>query len=336
MGSVVSLGSTEGSLSRIMPVIQRFDQVTAAWLTAVLGEEVADVKLSTSTSTWAQNASIVALMASGLTRSFWIKLCTGGTFGRSEVDYYFRDYVDLADAPLVTCYDACWEPGVGYHVLLEDMSAEFRDRKTAPPTLEHGLALAAAIARLHAHHWENGSPPTADQWDVYFEQISPGIDRIEEATGRSFRAKFESHAARLRQRWSNPVGLTLLHGDINPTNVLSPKGAESPVYFLDRQPFDWGITYGLAAYDLAYAIVPWWPYDVRTSHQEIILRHWFDHLGQPGYTWEQAQRDWDLSVEHCLHIPIEWCRDPGDVEKMRGLWEWQLGNITGQGVRGDL
>lgn len=319
-----------------MPVIQQLDQVTAAWLTAVLGEEVADVKLSPSTSSWAQNASIAALMASGETRTFWLKLCIGATLGSSEVEYYLRDYVGLADAPLVACYDACYEPGIGYHVLLDDLSADFRDRKAATPTLEHGLALAAAVARMHAHHWESGSPPTAAEWDAYFEQISPGVERIEEATGRLFRTDFESHSAQLRQRWSDPVGLTLLHGDINPTNVLSPKGAESPVYILDRQPFDWSLTYGLAAYDLAYAIVPWWPHDVRTRHQDVILRHWFDHLGQPGYTWEQAQSDWDLSVEHCLHIPIEWCRDPGSLEEMRSLWEWQLGNITGQAVGGKL
>lgn len=313
-----------------MSLIHRFDQLTVEWLTEVLGEKVADVKLSTTTSHWAQNASIEALMASGQERSLWLKLCMGGTFGRSEVDYYLRDYVDLPDAPLVTCYDAYCEPGVGYHVLLDDLSVEFRDRKLAPPTLEHGLALAAALARLHAHHWESAAPPTAVDWDVYFDQIRPGIERIEEATGRSFRANFESHSVRLRERWSHPAGLTLLHGDVNPTNVLSPKGAESPVYILDRQPFDWAITYGLAAYDLAYAIVPWWPHDVRTSHQDVILRHWFDHLGQAGYTWEQAQSDWELSVEHCLHIPISWCRDPGAVEEMRGLWEWQLGNISGQ------
>lgn len=288
------------------------------------------------TSTWAQNASIVALMASGESRSFWLKLCCGGTFGGSEVDYYLRDYVDLTDAPLVTCYDACFEAGIGYHLLLDDLSAEFRNRKAAPPTLEHGLALASAVARMHAHHWERGSPPTAAAWDVYFEHIYPGVERIEEATGRSFGPEFEAHSVQLRQRWSNPIGLTLLHGDINPTNVLSPKAAESPVYILDRQPFEWDITYGLAAYDLAYAIVPWWPYHVRTSYQDVILRRWFDHLDQPGYTWEQARSDWDLSVEHCLHVPIKWCRDSGDLEQMRGLWEWQLGNITGQVVRRKL
>jgi hypothetical protein len=312
-----------------MPVIQRFDQVTPAWLTSVLGEVVVDVDFSTSRSSWAQNASIVACMADGSNRFLWLKLCLGTTFGRSEVDYYTRDYTALVDAPLVPCYDACYEAGVGYHLLLEDLSFEFQDRKHSPPTLAHGLAIAAALARLHNHHWESASPPTTKDWKRYFDQIRPGIEPIEQETGLSFQANFEFHAKALVQRWSKPVGLTLLHGDINPTNVLTPKGLEAPVYFLDRQPFEWKLTYGLAAYDLAYAIVPWWSYEFRTKHQDEILRNWFDHLEQPGYSWTQAQADWKLSVEHCLHIPIEWCGDPSDLEKMRPLWEWQLRNISG-------
>ncbi len=320
----------EGSLLQHMPTIQRFNQVTPAWLTAVLGEEVVGVELTSSTSTWAQNASISALMASGHRRRLWLKLCLGDTFSCSEVNYYSRDYVELADAPLVTCYDSCYEPGIGYHLLLDDLSEEFRDRKDAPPTLEYGLALASAIGRIHAHHWESGVPPTMVQWNEYLNHIRSGIGPFEMATGFPVRAKFESHATRLRERWFNPIGLTLLHADINPTNVLTPKVAESPVFILDRQPFDWTITYGLAVYDLAYAVVPWWPYEFRVSIQEVILKRWLYEIGRPEYTWEQAREDWYLSVEHCLHIPIEWCRDPSDLERMRGLWEWQLANILGK------
>ena len=57
--------------------------------------------------------------------------------------------------------------------------------------------------------------------------------------------------------------MSLLHGDLNPTNILTPKTADTPVYFLERQPFDWSLTYGLGAYDLAYFLVIWWPEDIR-------------------------------------------------------------------------
>jgi thiamine kinase-like enzyme len=229
----------------------------------------------------------------------------------------------------VTCFDACHEPGVGYHILLQDLSEEYHDRKEATPTLAHGLALAEALARMHRHHWGKGTPPTEEDWQPSLAHIRPGVSGLEATTGRILAERFEAHANLLIERWSQPVGLSLLHGDVNPTNILTPKEAESPVLILDRQPFEWGIRYGLAVYDLAYAIVPWWPHDFRVEHQAAILRRWFEHLDRPEYSWEQARLDWELSVEHCLHVPIEWCRDPAGVTEMRGLWEWQLGNITG-------
>lgn len=317
-----------------MGVIRSFQEVNPAWLSEVLGAEVTRVSVSTSSSNWAQNASLIATFADGTERRLWLKLCLGDTFGRSEVDYYLKDYVSLPNAPLVACHDASYEEGIGYHILLDDLSGEFRDRKSADTTLEHGLALAEAIACLHSHHWERGVPPSGREWDAYFAQIEPGIAPLEAQTGFALRKDFEDHARRLLDRWSNPVGLTLLHGDINPTNVLTPHGTDSPVYILDRQPFNWAITYGLAVYDLAYAIVPWWPHEFRLSCQEQILRCWYDHLGQLGYSWEQALSDWELSEEHCLHVPIEWCREPDDVDRMRGLWEWQFGNITGRQLSG--
>jgi hypothetical protein len=123
--------------------------------------------------------------------------------------------------------------------------------------------------------------------------------------------------------------MTMLHGDINPTNVLTPKSADAPVFFLDRQPLDGKTPYGLALYDLAYAIAPWWPRTLRLEHEEAILRTWFETLAQPSYSWEQALADWSLSVEHCLCVPADWCIDPVECDSMRSLWEWQLGNLDG-------
>lgn len=312
-----------------MSVIQCLDQVTREWLSQVLGEPVESFEATSSESTWAKNAAIQATLADGSRLALWLKWCVGDTFGPSEVDYYTRDYLDLPDAPLVRCYDAQYEAGVGYHVLLEDLSADHEDRKLAPASLEHGLALAESLAKLHRFYWESAPPPSDEAWARYFDHHRPAISAFEAETGRMVGAWFEDHAARLVERWSQPHGLTLLHGDPNPTNVLTPKGAESPALLLDRQPFSWSLTYGLAAFDLAYAIALWWPHDIRVSLEMKILRHWHEALGRPNYSWEQTRADWDLSVEQCLHIPIEWFRNPADVEDKRWLWEWELRNLTG-------
>ncbi len=313
-----------------MPLIRHADAVTAEWLSGVLGEEVTGFEITTAESNWAKSASIRIQLASGSERNLWLKMCAGETFGRSEVDYYTHDYVDLPEAPLLPCYDAIYERGGGYHLLLEDVSATHEDRRTAPPTLEHGLALAEAMARLHRHHWERGNPHSESLLRREIDHVRLGLAAFERETGRHLADWFETHADRIVARWQKPQGLTLLHGDLNPTNVLAPRSGEGPIYLIDRQPFEWSPTYGLAVFDLAYALCPWWPLAFRRMHEEAILRHWFDTVAAPDYGWDQCLDDWELSVEQCLYVPIEWCCIPEDVDRMRWLWFWQLENLLGR------
>lgn len=304
-------------------------QVTVEWLSEILGEQVLRVEASARESSWAKGSALRAALVDGSEVALWLKICLGDTFGRSELDYYLQDYVDVPDLPLVRCYCGCFEEGTGYWLLLDDLSADYRDRKTVPPTLDHGLAVARALARLHAPYWESREPPSPDAWAKYFRHIKPGVAPTERASGIPLEARFNTHAEALVERWQDPRGMTLLHGDLNPTNVLTPNDCQEPVFFLDRQPFDWSLTYGLAVYDLAYATVPWWPFEFRRKSEEEILRCWHEGIGRSNYSWQQAREDWQLSVEHCLHVPMEWCREPDQVESMRWLWQWQLGNTLG-------
>jgi hypothetical protein len=150
---------------------------------------------------------------------------------------------------------------------------------------------------------------------------------MERATGFSLREQFALHEHTFRQRWANPHGMSLLHGDLNPTNILTPFGRETPPYFLDRQPFDWSLTYGVAASDLAYFMIPWWPEQEREKCELIVLKHWYDALSAPEYTWNQAQADWTLSVEQCLNVPMEWCSKPDTMESMQWLWQTQFSRV---------
>lgn len=311
-----------------MSVLTHASALTPEWLSAVLGHTVVRIDATTETSNWSSQVPLKATLASGERLALRLKICLGDTFGPSEVAYYTHDYTDLPNAPLVRCYDAQYAPGVGYHLLLDDLSATHHNRRDAPPTLAYGLAVAEALGRLHRHHVHSQPVPDNTVWERYFTEILPGVVPLEQATGQPFAARVAAHADALRTRWSNPVGMSLLHGDLNSTNVLTPQDAESPVYFLDRQPFDWSLTYGVAAYDLAYFLILWWPAEVRHTHEAAILRCWFEAFAAPGYTWEQAQTDWSLSVEQCLHVPLEWCSKPETAESMRWLWQMQLDRIT--------
>ena len=308
-------------------VIRGQDAVTAAWISRVLKRPIEHLEITSGSGNWSAQLAIAATASDGTVHALRLKICLGHTFGRSEVDYYTRDYLDMANAPLVRCLDAQYEPTVGYHVLLEDLAATHGDRREVQPTLAHGIAVAQALGRLHRHHWGSLPAPDAAALDRYFDEIRPGLAPMEEATGQPLRTQFDRFERAFRRRWANPHGMSLLHGDLNPTNILTPRGAESPVYFLDRQPFDWSLTWGVAASDLAYFMIPWWPEQTRQACELVVLRHWHEALEQPEYSWDDALADWRLSVEQCLGVPMEWCSKEATREPMRWLWEAQFKRV---------
>jgi hypothetical protein len=308
-------------------VIRSADEVTASWLGQVLARGVEHFEISSGSGNWSRQLTIDVRLVDGTTRALRLKVCLGDTFGRSEVDYYTRDYVDLRDGPLVPCFDAQYDPAVGYHVLLEDLSKTYRDRRDAAPSLDYGVAVAQALGRMHRHHWESMPAPDAAVLARYFDEVRPGLTALESATGHSLRDRFERHEQAFRLRWTQPQGMSLLHGDLNPTNVLTPTSSEAPVYFLDRQPFDWSLTYGVAVSDLAYFMIPWWPEQARHECEPTVLRHWYEALDAPGYSWREAQADWRLSVEQCLNVPLEWCSKAATLDSMRWLWEAQFTRV---------
>jgi hypothetical protein len=305
-------------------VIRNPDELTAEWLSEVLHTKVLRFTATSETSNWSNQFPLRVELPDGTIKLLRLKVCLGSTFGRSEVDYYLKDYATLKNAPLVHCWSAEFEQGVGYHILLDDLSATYANRRDVVPTLNYGLAVAEALGRMHRHTWALQTTPEVAALDRYFAEIHPGIPVMELATGMTFAARATRHEAAMRKRLSRATGLTLLHGDLNPTNILTPLKADAPVYFLDRQPFDWSLTYGLAASDLAYFVVPWWPSETRAAHETAILRRWYDVLQAQDYSWDEARADWALSVEQCLHVPMEWCSKPETAVKMRWLWEPQL------------
>jgi hypothetical protein len=305
-------------------VIRNSGEVSVAWLSEVLAESVASVDIEAGHGNWSHQLSLKVHLSDGTTRALRLKICLEEMFGRSEVDYYTRDYLGLVDAPLVRCFDAQHEPAVGYHILLEDLAQTHHDRRDTPETLAYGVAVAHALGGMHRHHWRSRPAPDKAALNRYFDEIRPGLAPIEAATGQSFRPAFERHEQVFRTRWANSRGMSLLHGDLNATNVLTPNGADAPVYFLDRQPFDWSLSYGVAVSDLAYFMIPWWSEQARRACAPAVLRHWYDALDQPSYSWADAQADWRLSVEQCLHVPIEWCSKVDTLERMRWLWQGQL------------
>jgi len=337
-------------------VITKPEQVTPAWLTAVLRQKgvlpngrVQAIRRETFNST---NARMTRLhlqyenaTATSLPASLMLKIVRSepGDFGASEVDYYLRDYIDLPQAPLVSCYHGAYDADqCVYHLLLADLTTTYQENWEKPLTLAYGRALAEALATLHSHWWgterlqKTGiNWPYTQQIDRHLENITPGLAPLLAATKGEIPTEWESrlrrileqHPRAMRQRMTEDTHFTLIHGDVNPGNILSPKSGETPLYLIDRQPFSWSFTHWLGVFDLAYPLGLWGDPLLRRKLEMDILRHYHTCLQQRGltdYSWTQLLQDYKLCLLQLVYNPLAWCAEPEDVQRMKWAWLPQL------------
>lgn len=316
-------------------------QLSCEWLADKLREPVAAFHLTPETSTNANIARIVADTEHGQKHLF-LKMCQGQFGNASEVNYYARDYLNLPDAPIPTCYDAAYSSKQrAYHLLMDDLSDTHHNNFEVAPTRAYGCAVAAGLATLHAHYWHPArlatigeAIPTQAKLDEHLRHILPGLkpmlaavgDELDAQSKAALPAIFERHPQQLLARTANPIGFTLVHGDLNPGNILSPRSQNferERVYLIDRQPFDWSLTTWLGVSDLSYMLVQWWPTDLRRDCEADVLRAY--HLewvrrGGSDYSFEQLWQDYRLCVAQNLYTCAHWCTDTDDIVKMRWVW----------------
>lgn len=330
-------------------VITDVSRVTTDYLTLALTHAgalshgaVEQVEIEAGSGTWSKIAHLRPRYSSDargeLPPTLLLKMCTG-TFGRSEVDYLTRDYTHVADAPIPRCYDAQFDLSIpAYHLLMDDHTATHGNNFDVLPTLEYGEALAEAAAALHAPYWRPEQraalgpiDPPVVQFERYLAHSVQGLkplivatqDDITDVQRATLHTVFAKHPAAARARLNDSQGLTIIHGDLNPGNILSPSEGARPIYLIDRQPFDWSLTtwYGVA--DLAYAMVHWWPIELRRLCEQPVLRRYHMELhkrGVEGYAWEQLWNDYRLMAMLSLYVAVEWCVLPEDRERMRWVW----------------
>lgn len=330
--------------------ISDVNQVTPAWLTAVLQREgalthghVIAAEKSTLESRhshiWQLSLKYSKDAAGARPLRLLLKLVDEADFGASEVTYYRHDYRGLPHAPLVRCYDAAYtdRPSAHYHLLLDDHSETHQVQWHIPPTQAYGSSLARALSTLHAHWWDKvpGAVFDVDRlWQYAINGLEPMLQHaagdIPSSWPAQIRKLCESVPEMMRQRLANGRHLTLLHGDVNPGNILAPTTGDGPLYLLDRQPFDWSLMHWIGPSDLAYALVLWWepalwqqwlPDILHTYHAEV-LQHGID-----SYTLQDARFDFRLGVAQCLTVPLAWCVDEAARETMKWVWLRELKHV---------
>ncbi|NNF06560.1 MAG: hypothetical protein HKN21_07350 [Candidatus Eisenbacteria bacterium] len=331
-----------------MTVIQSIEDVTPRWLTKVLREsgeladgEVCEVSARSGSGNWSSNARLELRYASGskgaCPKSMFLKLVsTDATmedhFDDSEVRYYRSDYTGLADAPLLKCFHAAYQPG-SYHVLLEDVSETHQPAAFVSPTLAYGKKLAEATAVLHSHYWatlRSIAMPTEAQVLRYIDVAKPGLKNVLEDPKSTLkphwpellRRFFVEHPQKLLTRLQFPNGFSRVHGDLNGFNILVPKGREGSIYLIDRQPFEWSLRTWLGVSDLAFPLISDWTPEERREHELEILQCYHEKLRQLGiedYAWEDVWGDYKLCSAMGIYNAIEFCKH-GIDEDMRDRW----------------
>lgn len=341
----------------ICTIPPRVEGVSQNWLESVLsnGLRLPSFKLHPLE---ANNSSIARLLfeedppVGHVPRSCILKLCPAGHdfLAASEINYYNRDYLELNDAPIPKCYQAAWAGGVtseskgqSYALFLEDLSVGYTDNKMIDPTDAHAANLGHALGQLHAHHWGHDADPEGrhdlkSDFGGYLAHVSKGLEPVlhemGDALDTSSRARlhslFDTDAERILERAIAGNSLTLVHGDPNPTNVLTctthQKG-RPPLFLIDRQPFDWSMRVWLGASDLVYAAVPFWSEEHRRALQTTLLQSYHRSLvanGVENYSLVDLQEDWRVCACMAAFTAIEWGSDPKSLTGMKWLWEKQL------------
>ncbi|WP_445628353.1 hypothetical protein [Nostoc sp. DSM 114167] len=331
-------------------VITNINQINLDWLNSALAtDSIQNFAIEALNSSNSQLTKIQLQYQSETTgtlpASLLLKICADNNdiFGESEVNYYIRDYIELANRPIPTCYHARYaENPRRYHLLLEDLSTSHCDNRRIQPTLAYGCTVAKALATLHAHWWgveklrvidSNITSQTEIEQYVAHVQLGllPMLEEIKTKIDDSWKSLlidvFENHPYKMIERTKNPSGFTLIHGDLNPGNVLSPLNGNGKTYLIDRQPFDWSLTTWLGVSDLAYMMVHWWETDLRRQWEIPILREYHANLisnGVFGYDWEQLVNDYKLTAVQSLYVATEWCVLAENRQRMKWLWFWQL------------
>lgn len=334
-------------------VITNLDLVTATWLTDVLTRSgaltrggVAAFDMVTRVRELSTSAKLNIQYTAGTQgerpQRLFLKLVNidqeDEFFGPSEVNYYVRDYVGLQGAPILRCYDAAFSAEKQrYHILMDDVSATHVEASAKTPTLAYGLALAEALAKLHAHWWgavrlqAGGEPiPSAQTIQRFVDIAQPGVehvltrcaDQLATHWPQAIRDLFAWHPPAMIERTQNGVGFTLIHGDVNAGNIFVPTTDDRPLFIVDRQPFDWSLTTWLGVYDLSYAIVDRWAVETRRQFEQQILQHYHAQLlahGVQDYSWAQLYDDYRLCVVISVYVAIEWSRG-GVNEATLPIW----------------
>ena len=243
-----------------------------------------------------------------------------------EVDFYKRLLPMMQSEythtwPFLTYYDTSYSQETNqWHLLFEDISTtHFATEAQIPPTADLGKRVADSLAYFHSFWWEHPrlgqdvgeflTNQTIDDWlTLYPEKLSHLMKQAgSQLSTKDYKLlKFIISAwpARRRERIIARKGLTLIHRDLNPLNILYPRNAETDtIKLIDWQ--SWRVDTGTD--DLAWLIGVFWSPEYRHRFERVMLERYYEKLiefGVESYTWDDCQYDYRASIIRVLSILI--------------------------------
>ncbi|MBO0676245.1 phosphotransferase [Mycolicibacterium sp. S2-37] len=285
-------------------VIERPTDLTAAWLTAAIGQgEITDftcerigtgqmsqcyrVALTYGDPSAAGPDSVVLKVAATDENSRQ----TGHALGLYEREVRF--YTDIAprlSGPVAPCYHAAYDPQTGvFALLLGDATPAVVGDEIRGATIDQARRALSELGRIHAPlignsaladaDWLNREAPVSQAlltqlWagfcERYADSIAPEHRTVCERLVDSFDAHLEAEAAAGRADG-------LVHGDYRLDNMLfGQAGADRPLTVVDWQTVTWGPAFTDVAYFLGCAL----PAADRREHYDDLLRAYHAALGE--------------------------------------------------------
>ena len=181
-------------------------------------------------------------------KRLFVKRCDQwGEFADAEVGWY------TFIAPLcpylkpVPCYGYEIDAGAeSYTLLLADLTETHNHNFGVTPTFERYVPIVEQFAALHAGWWNHaelgtftGQLPTAEVVERALEMARDGKERMIENFELTPEQRdiinhvFATHPQRLIERGRDTQTLTCVHGDPNPSNLLSPNDGLGNSYIIE-------------------------------------------------------------------------------------------------------
>jgi hypothetical protein len=301
------------------------DDVTADWLSGVLGTEVRTVDvlpIGTGQTGATYRVSVGYAEDPGLPGSFAIKLPSQDDTVRDRVAIgyrsehaFYRDVADLVSVPVPhSYYCEIEDEGAEFALLLADLAPAEQGDQIAGCSAADGLLAARALAGLHAPSWCDPKwtdfpgiampRPDADMASGMGEvaKMASGIT-LEKLGDRMTAADRETLEASLSviTPWllAEPDRFALLHGDYRLDNMLFDPG-HTEITIVDWQT----LGSGLPARDLSYFTATSLDPEVRAQAEPELVDAYHAQLlalGVTGYDRETCWRDYRLGM---LQAPL--------------------------------